>query len=188
MINENDSESSEKLKNTNRIRRSKKSNSKSIRWEQRVVQVQRVAKVVKGGKKLSFRATVIVGNQNSQVGVGVAKADEVSSAVKKAINDARKNLIQIPLTKGETIPHIVTGIDGASKVFIRPAGLGTGVIAGSSIRMILELAGVRNILAKQLGSKNLLNNARATINALKSLKTTQQVANERNITIEQLYQ
>ena len=102
MINENDSESSEKLKNTNRVRRSKKSKSKSIRWEQRVVQVQRVAKVVKGGKKLSFRATVIVGNQNSQVGVGVAKADEVSSAVKKAINDARKNLIQIPLTKGET--------------------------------------------------------------------------------------
>ena len=115
--------------------------------------------MVKGGKKLSFRATVIVGNQNSQVGVGVGKADEVSTAVKKAVNNARKNLIQIPLTKTKTIPHNVIGVDGA----------------------------IQNILAKQLGGNNLLNNARATIVALKSLKTAQQVAEERDIPLEKIF-
>jgi small subunit ribosomal protein S5 len=177
----------DKGKNTNRVRRNKKAQEKTIRWEQRVVQIQRVSKVVKGGKKLSFRATVIVGNQNSQVGVGVGKADEVSTAIKKAVNDARKNLIRIPLTKTKTIPHTISGIDGACKVLIRPAGSGTGVIAGSSIRMVLELAGIQNILAKQLGGNNLLNNARATILALQSLKTAQQVAKEREIPLERLF-
>ena len=179
--------SSDKTKNTNRVRRNKKAQDKTIRWEQRLVQIQRVSKVVKGGKKLSFRATVIVGNQNSQVGVGVGKADEVSTAVKKAVNDARKNLIRIPLTKTKTIPHNITGIDGACKVLVRPAGPGTGVIAGSSIRIVLELAGIQNISAKQLGGNNLLNNARATILALKSLKTAQQVAEEREIALERIY-
>ncbi|CAM9110062.1 unnamed protein product [Chrysoparadoxa australica] len=174
-------------KTTNRIQRQKKDRGASNRLEQRLVQIKRVSKVVKGGKKLSFRATVIVGNQNSQVGVGVGKADEVSTAVKKAVNDARKNIITIPLTKTNTIPHLVKGIDGASNVLIKPAGPGTGVIAGSSIRIVLELAGIKNILAKQLGSNNLLNNARATILALKSLKTLKQVAQERQIPLEQLY-
>lgn len=173
--------------NTNKVRRQKRNQSKPLRWEQRLVQVQRVSKVVKGGKKLSFRATVIIGNKNSQVGVGVGKADEVSTAIKKAINDAKKNIISIPLTKNNTVPHHVTGIDGASKVFIRPAGPGTGVIAGSSIRIVLELAGIQNILAKQLGGNNLLNNARATILALKALKTAQQVAEERDIPLERLF-
>jgi small subunit ribosomal protein S5 len=183
----NSQNSSEKGKNTNRVRRNKKPQEKSVRWEQRLVQIQRVSKVVKGGKKLSFRATVIVGNQNSQVGVGVGKADEVSTAVKKAVNNARKNLIRIPLTKAKTIPHNVIGVDGACKVLIRPAGPGTGVIAGSSIRIVLELAGIQNILAKQLGGNNLLNNARATIVALKSLKTAQQVAEERDIPLERIF-
>ncbi len=183
----NSPNSSEKEKNTNRVRRNKKTQDKSVRWEQRLVQIQRVSKVVKGGKKLSFRATVILGNQNSQVGVGVGKADEVSTAVKKAVNDAKKNLIHIPLTKTKTVPHSITGIDGASKVFVRPAGPGTGVIAGSSIRIVLELAGIQNILAKQLGGSNLLNNARATIVALKSLKTAQQVAQERDIPLERIF-
>ncbi len=183
----NSSNSSDKGKNTNRVRRNKKTQDKTVRWEQRLVQIQRVSKVVKGGKKLSFRATVIIGNQNSQVGVGVGKADEVSTAVKKAVNDARKNLIRIPLTKTKTIPHNIVGIDGACKVLIRPAGPGTGVIAGSSIRMVLELAGIQNILAKQLGGNNLLNNARATILALKALKTAQQVAQEREIPLERIF-
>jgi small subunit ribosomal protein S5 len=183
----NSPNSSEKAKNTNRVRRNKKAQEKTARWEQRLVQIQRVSKVVKGGKKLSFRATVIVGNQNSQVGVGVGKADEVSTAVKKAVNNARKNLIRIPLTKTKTITHNVIGIDGACKVLIRPAGPGTGVIAGSSIRIVLELAGIQNILAKQLGGNNLLNNARATIVALKSLKTAQQVAQERDIPLERIF-
>lgn len=178
---------SDKGKTTNRVRRNKKNQERPIRWEQKIVQVQRVSKVVKGGKKLSFRATVIIGNQNSQVGVGVGKADEVSTAIKKAVNDARKNIIQIPLTKTRTIPHQIIGIDGACKVLIRPAGSGTGVIAGSSIRTVLELAGIQNILAKQLGGTNLLNNARATILALRSLKTAQQVAQAREIPLEQLF-
>lgn len=183
----NSSNSLDKGKNITRIRRNKKTQEKTLRWEQRVVQVLRVVKVVKGGKKLSFRATVIVGNRNSQVGVGVGKADEVSTAIQKAVNHARKNLIQIPLTKTKTIPHNITGIDGACKVLIRPAGPGTGVIAGSSIRIVLELVGIQNILAKQLGGNNLLNNARATILALKSLKTAQQVAQERQIPLEKLF-
>jgi small subunit ribosomal protein S5 len=185
MINE--PEQSTSTNNANRINRPKKRQAKPIRWEQRLVQIQRVSKVVKGGKKLSFRATVIIGNQNSQVGVGVGKADEVSIAVKKAINDAKKNLISIPLTKTKTVPHNVIGIDGASKVLIRPAGPGTGVIAGSSIRIVLELAGIQNILAKQLGGNNILNNARATILALRSLKTARQVAEEREISLERLF-
>lgn len=183
----NSPNSSDKTKNTNRVRRNKKTQEKTVRWEQRLVQIQRVSKVVKGGKKLSFRATVIVGNQNGQVGVGVGKADEVSTAVKKAVNNARKNLIKIPLTKARTIPHNVIGMDGACKVLIRPAGPGTGVIAGSSIRIVLELAGIQNILAKQLGGNNLLNNARTTILALKSLKTPQQVAQERDIPLERIF-
>jgi len=177
----------EKKSSTTSQRKKKVSPQKSGNWEQRLVQIQRVSKVVKGGKKLSFRATVIVGNQNGQVGVGVGKANEVSTAVKKGANDAKKNIIFIPLTKMKTLPHSTYGIDGASKVFIRPAGPGTGVIAGSSIRSVLELAGVQNILAKQLGGNNLLNNARATIVGLQSLKTPNQVALERNIPLERLF-
>ena len=170
-----------------RNRRYKPRLEKAIRWEQRLVQIQRVAKVVKGGKNLSFRATVIIGNRNSEVGVGVAKATEVSLAVKKAVNKAKKNVIQIPLTKTDSIPHEMTGIDGAARVLIKPAAPGTGVIAGSSIRVVLELAGIKNVLAKQLGSGNLINNARATIVALNLLKTAKQVATEREISLEKIY-
>src|SRR6476646_10906047 len=120
MINE--SEQSNLKKSSTRLGRGKKKQTKPLHMEQRLIQIQRVSKVVKGGKKLSFRATVIIGNQNSQVGVGVGKADEVSTAIKKAVNDARKNLIRIPLTKTKTVPHNIIGIDGASKVLIRPAG------------------------------------------------------------------
>ena len=177
----------ENIKKNNKVRRTRRNNEKSIRWEQRLVQIQRVTKVVKGGKNLSFRAIIVIGNQKSEVGVGVAKAAEISIAVKKALHNAKKHIIKIPLTKTDSIPHATTGIDGASKIMIKPAAPGTGVIAGSSIRVVLELAGLQNILAKQLGSSNLLNNARATINALESLKTAKQVASERNIPLEQLY-
>jgi small subunit ribosomal protein S5 len=180
----------DKTKNPSGIRHNKKGKIK-IReaWNERVVEVQRVSKVVKGGKKFSFRVTVIVGKETSQgqVGVGVGKADEVSRAIKKAVNDAKKNVILIPLTKTNTIPHMVMGINGASKVLIRPAISGTGVIAGSSIKIVLELAGIQNILAKQLGSNNLLNNARATILGLKLLKTSKDVANERDLALERIY-
>ena len=160
--------------------------NKADSWEKRVVKVSRVSKVVKGGKKISFRATVVVGDMENQVGVGVGKAEEVSTAIKKAETDAKKNVISISIAEGKTIPHSTTGIECGSKVFIRPAVPGTGVIAGGSVRTVLELAGIKNILSKQLGSNNSLNNARATIGALKSLDTMKQVMEKRQISLEQL--
>nr|YP_009691322.1 30S ribosomal protein S5 [Laminaria digitata]YP_009691456.1 30S ribosomal protein S5 [Laminaria solidungula]YP_010156548.1 30S ribosomal protein S5 [Laminaria rodriguezii]QEG58088.1 30S ribosomal protein S5 [Laminaria digitata]QEG58250.1 30S ribosomal protein S5 [Laminaria solidungula]QQY85088.1 30S ribosomal protein S5 [Laminaria rodriguezii] len=160
--------------------------NKKIRWEQRVVKISRVSKVVKGGKKISFRATVVVGDMEERVGVGVGKAEEVSTAIKKAETDAKKNVLTIPIAEGKTIPHAMVGIAGGSKVFIRPAVPGTGVIAGGSVRIVLELAGIKNILSKQLGSNNPLNNARATIVALQSLNTIEQVMQKRQISLEQV--
>ena len=143
----------------------------NVNWVRKVVKVRRITKVVKGGKILRFGALVIVGNEQGLVGVGVGKADDVMEAVKKATNDGKRNLIRIPLTKNSSIPHIVKGQYGACNVLIKPASEGTGVIAGGSVRILLEAAGVQNILAKQLGSNNLLNNARATVCALQNLKT-----------------
>ncbi len=156
-------------------------------WEERVVQVKRVTKVVKGGKKLSFRAVIIVGNEKGKVGVGIGKATDVIGAVKKGVTDAKKNIISIPLTKENSIPHPINGISGAAKVIMRPSATGSGVIAGSAVRTVLELAGIKNILTKQLGSNNILNNARATINGLLNLRTFQQAAQDRNISISALY-
>ncbi len=160
---------------------------KETDWQERVVQIRRVSKVVKGGKKLSFRAIVVVGNERGQVGVGVGKAADVIGAVKKGVADGKKHLVEIPITKANSIPHPTTGEGGAARVMIRPAAPGTGVIAGGAVRTVLELAGVRNVLAKQLGSSNPLNNARAAIEALASLRTLAEVAEEREISIQQLY-
>lgn len=160
---------------------------KKEKWNERVAQISRVTKVCKGGKKLSFKAIMIVGNELGQVGVGVGKADDVLNAITKGINDAKKNLITVPITKTNTIPHLTIGLNGACKIMIKPASPGTGVIAGGSIRTVLELAGIKNILAKQLGSNNILNNARATILALENLKTIKIVATERNLPIEHFY-
>lgn len=157
-------------------------------WEERVVQVKRVTKVVKGGKKLSFRAVLVIGNEKGQIGVGVGKASDVVGAVKKAVNDAKKHIINIPITKSDSIPHPIHGISGAAKIILRPSAKGCGVIAGGSTRTVLELAGIKNILAKQLGSNNTLNNARAALNALKNLRTFQETANDRDISLEYLYQ
>jgi small subunit ribosomal protein S5 len=160
---------------------------KESEWQERVVQIRRVTKVVKGGKKLSFRAIVVVGNEKGQVGVGVGKAADVINAVKKGVSDARKHAIDVPLTKSNSIPHPTNGIGGGAKVMIRPASPGTGVIAGGAVRTVLELAGVKNILAKQLGSSSPLNNARAAINALSTLRTFSEVAKSRGLTLEQLF-
>nr|BBI37223.1 30S ribosomal protein S5 [Palmaria palmata] len=169
----------------------KKKNTKNKdqdnQWEERVVQVRRVTKVVKGGKKLSFRAILVVGDEKGQVGVGIGKASDVIGAVKKAVTDAKKNLINIPLTKVNSIPHPINGISGAAAVIMRPSAQGSGVIAGGSVRTVLELAGIKNILAKQLGSANPLNNARAALNALNSLKTFEQVAEERGLSRDSLF-
>lgn len=154
-----------------------------------VIQIKRVSKVVKGGKKLSFRAVVVVGINKTRglVGIGIGKADDVTNAINKAISKGKKNLITIPITKTDTITHSVKGIYGACNVIIKPSASGSGVIAGSSIRTVLEVAGLRNILAKQIGSNNLLNNARATIEGLKQLKTITQVAKDRDIAVDYLY-
>nr|YP_009297116.1 ribosomal protein S5 [Ceramium japonicum]AOM66459.1 ribosomal protein S5 [Ceramium japonicum] len=168
----------------------KKKNTKNKddnQWEERVVQVKRVTKVVKGGKKLSFRAVLVIGNTKGQIGVGVGKASDVIGAVKKGISDAKKHIINIPVTKYNSIPHPIQGIAGAAKIILRPSATGSGVIAGGSTRTVLELAGIKNILAKQLGSNNKLNNARATLNALSNLRTLEQTANDRDINIERLY-
>ena len=154
-------------------------------WKERVIQIRRVTKVVKGGKKLSFRAIVIVGNQKGQVGVGCAKAAEVIIAIQKAIADGRKNLISVPVFK-TTIPHPIKGRSGAGSVMLRPASQGTGVIAGGAVRAVLELSGIENILAKSLGSKSPLNAANATLNALKSLSTFADAAKRRGITVTQM--
>lgn len=153
-------------------------------WEKRVVKVSRVSKVVKGGKKISFRATVVIGDKKSKVGVGMGKAVEVSNAIKKAETNAKKNVITVHIGEGQTIAHATIGVAGGSKVFIRPAVQGTGVIAGGSVRSVLELAGIKNILSKQLGSNNALNNARATIKGLQSLTTKEEVIKKRNISME----
>ena len=154
-------------------------------WKEQVVQIRRVTKVVKGGKKLSFRAIVIVGNKKGQVGMGVAKASEVIVAIQKAIADGRKNLITVPIFK-TTIPHMITGRSGAGNVVLKPASQGTGVIAGGAVRAVLELCGIENILSKSLGSKSPLNAANATLNALKELRTFKVVASQRGISMKQL--
>ena len=128
--------------------------------------------MTKGGKKISFRVVMVVGNENGQVGVGVAKASDVVGAFKKAKADGKKNIIKLPITKSLSIPHNVVGNFGACEVIIRPSVEGSGVIAGGAVRIVLEVAGVKNVIAKQLGSNNLLNNARATIFALQTLKST----------------
>ena len=153
-------------------------------WTERVVQISRVTKVVKGGKKLSFRAIVIVGNQKGQVGVGCAKASEVIIAIQKAIADGRKNLITVPIFK-TTIPHPITGKSGAGAVML-PASEGTGIIAGGAVRSVLELAGIGNILSKSLGSKSPLNAANATMDALKRLTPFSEVAKKRGLTMAEL--
>lgn len=151
------------------------------RLEEKLVKIDRVSKVTKGGKKLSFRAIVVVGDKDGKVGVGVAKAEDVSSAVRKAKFNGKKNLIKIPLTKSLSIPHDMTGHFGACKIILRPSIEGSGVIAGGSVRIVLELAGIKNVIAKQLGSNNLLNNARATIIALEKLTTKNEVKQKRAI-------
>nr|YP_010951805.1 30S ribosomal protein S5 [Laurencia elata]WMP12744.1 30S ribosomal protein S5 [Laurencia elata] len=170
------------------MKRKNTRNKEETNWEEKVVQVKRVTKVVKGGKKLSFRAVLVIGNENGQIGVGVGKASDVIGAVKKGVTDAKKNIVDIPLTKYYSIPHPIYGTSGAARIILRPSATGSGVIAGGSTRIVLELAGIKNILAKQLGSKNTLNNARATLNALSNLRTFSETAKDREINLERLYQ
>lgn len=154
-------------------------------WEEKIIQVRRVTKVVKGGKKLSFRAVVAVGNGKGQVGVGVGKAAEVVGAIQKGVVDAKKSLVTVPMV-GSTIPHQITGAQGSSRVLMRPATKGTGIIAGGAVRAVLELAGVGDVLAKCLGSRSPLNVARGTIDGLERLRTLEECSRLRGLSIRQM--
>ncbi len=154
-------------------------------FTEKVVQVRRVTKVVKGGKKMSFRAAVVIGNEKGKVAVGVGKAAEVLIAIKKAISDARKQVVEIT-TVSTTISHSVYGRAGGSKILLKPAAEGTGIIAGGTARIVLELAGVGDILAKSQGSKSPINVARATLKALQSLRTFQEVAQDRGLSVKEM--
>ncbi|MFC1712035.1 30S ribosomal protein S5 [Candidatus Poribacteria bacterium] len=160
-------------------------NELSEELEERVIRITPVDRVRKGGRTRSWNALVVVGDGRGAVGMGFGKASEVPEAIRKSIGDARKSLIRVPLA-GSTIPHEVTGVYGASKVLLKPALPGTGVIAGGAVRAILEAVGVRDILSKSIGNNNALNVAAATIEGLKRLRSVQDIANLRNKTTEEL--
>jgi len=154
-------------------------------FEDKVVNLNRVAKVVKGGRRFAFSALVVVGNRNGRVGIGTGKAREVPDAIRKATERARQNLVTVPIVDG-TLPHEVLGHTGAGRVMLRPAGAGTGVIAGSSIKAVMELAGVSNVITKCIGSNNPHNMMRATFDAIAQLRSIEEVARRRGKTVEQI--
>jgi small subunit ribosomal protein S5 len=157
----------------------------SLTLEERVVSLNRVQKVHRGGRTLRWNALVVVGDGTGLVGIGLGKANDVPDAIRKGAEDARKNIVQVPLVAG-TIPHAITSEFGAARVMMKPAGPGTGVIAGGVIRAIMEISGIKNVLTKSLGSANPINIARATLVGLRTLRTAQEVAALRGKTLQEI--
>ena len=164
----------------------KNNDPKAKLFEEEVIEVKSVVKVNKGGRQRRFSATVVVGDRKGKVGLGTGKANEVPDAIKKAIQAANKNMIKVQLTDNRTMAHEVLGTRGAAKVMLKPAAAGTGVIAGGAVRAVLELAGIRDILSKSLGSRTKNNMANATMDALKQLKTPEHTAELRGKTVEEI--
>ena len=165
----------------------KKVKAADAELKEKLVNLARVAKVTKGGRTFSFSALVVVGDGNGVVGYGLGKARDVSESIAKAVDDAKKNLVKVPVIKG-TIPHEQKGKYGAGKVLIKPASDGTGVIAGGAMRAVLEIAGVHNVLAKSQGSSNPHNVVKATIDALSKVRSSQEIAKTRGIALEKVYE
>ncbi len=171
-----------------KIRRRHNITASNLNLEEKLVHINRVSKVVKGGRRFSFNAIVVVGNKEGIVGHGLGKANEVSDAIQKGFDNAKKNLIKIPMTDSVSIYHEVTGKEGAGKVLLRPASDGTGVIAGGPVKALLDIGGVHNILTKSLGSSNPHNMVKATFNALKLLVDPLEVAERRGVPLKKVFE
>ncbi|WP_234573634.1 30S ribosomal protein S5 [Rhodohalobacter sp. 614A] len=171
-----------------KVRRKHNIPAANLNLEEKLVHINRVAKVVKGGRRFSFNAIVVVGNGEGVVGHGLGKANEVSDAIQKGFDNAKKNLIKVPITKSGSIHHPVVGKAGAGKVLLRPASAGTGVIAGGAVKAILDVAGVHNILSKSLGSANPHNMVKAAYEALRQLTDPVEVAQRRGVSVEKVFE
>lgn len=191
MEKENNKANSERKDNNQRNHnrkdnRRRNNNRPTKMYDEIVLDTKAVVKVTKGGRQRRFQAVVLVGDKKGLVGLGIGKANEISEAVKKARQDAQKNIVKVPIVDNRTIAHEMIMDEGATKVIIKPASAGTGLVAGSAVRSVLEIAGYRDIISKSLGARSKINMARATINALLSIKTIEQVCEERGKTREEI--
>lgn len=171
-----------------KIKRRHNITAANLNLEEKLVHINRVSKVVKGGRRFSFNAIVVVGNKEGVVGHGLGKANEVSDAIQKGFDNAKKNLIKVPMTRTGSVYHEVVGKEGAGSVLLRPASEGTGVIAGGPVKALLDIAGIQNILSKSLGSSNPHNMVKATYNALKELTDPVEVAQRRGVSLDKVFQ